>query len=124
MRWSSRHSSCKEAGISESASKTPQKNEKLLESEEQTNIRNSTCNGTQNEEPSRIIDALPVNCSRDVSDGKAKVFTKESSGQNSAAPTTGRKRGRPRIERPKMPALEDGSETGGGRKRGRRKSAP
>ena len=100
-----------------------QTNKKLLESEQHTNIINSTCNGAQNEEVPGIVDASPENCSKNVSDSKAKVLTKENSDQNSAAQTSGRKRGRPRI-RPKTPAIVDAQETGGNRTRRRRKSAP
>ncbi|PON90616.1 Octamer-binding transcription factor [Trema orientale] len=128
MRWSSRHSSCKEAGMSESVSNgsvpSPQTNKKQLESEKPMNIRNSTCNGSQNEQVPGIADALPESCSKNLGDGKTKVLTNESNGQNSAAHSSGRKRGRPRLQRPETPALVNACETGGSKKRGRQKSAP
>ncbi|XP_062089811.1 homeobox protein HAT3.1 [Humulus lupulus] len=120
MRWSVRHSTCKEAGISGSASErsvpSPQTDKQLLESKQNIEASNGELPG--------IVDALPKTCTRKQDDDKAKLHTNESSCHTSAAQTSGRKRGRPKIEKPTTPVLVDANKTSGTRTRSRRKSAP
>lgn len=125
MRWSYRHSSGKEPGISESVSKesavSSQTDNKLVESEQNTNITRITCNGAPNEELPGTGNAMLESCSGNVGGGKAEMpaIAKESSGQESITPSSKKKRGRPRqVDRPETPPVVDIHETGG-RKRGR-----
>lgn len=129
MRWSYRHSSGKEPGISESVSKESavfsQTDNKLVESEQNTNITGITCNGAPNEELPGTGNAMLESCSGNVGGGKAEMpaIAKESSGQESTTPSSKKKRGRPRqVDRPETPPVVDIHETGG-RKRGRRQNS-
>ncbi|KAF4364362.1 hypothetical protein F8388_006939 [Cannabis sativa] len=120
MRWSVRHPLGREADKSGSASKrsisSPQPDKQLLESKQDI--------GASNGELPVIVVALPETCTKNEGDDKAKLLTNESNSQTSAARTSGRKRSRPKIEKPTTPVVVDTNKTSGSRTRSRRKSAP